>query len=251
MRAKRQKVYKRAMHSYQSGFGFRTPYQILLDGNFVQESLSNKIYMKEVLPNTLMGPTKQLITSCAIAELRSKGEDFSGAVIASKRFERRRCKHVEPVSSAQCIKEIIDKDNPHNYCIASQDAELRKYLRSIPGVPLIHINRSVVVLEPPSQATKNKIAEIEKVKTQPNEKELSFMKKKKKEMKEQQKKVLTQDENGEQKEAPSKKRKRNGPKQPNPLSVKKKKKQPPPPPKPKTIENANASAKPQSESTDN
>jgi U3 small nucleolar RNA-associated protein 23 len=192
-----------------------------------------------------------VITSCAIAELRSKGDDFSGAVIASKRFERRRCKHVEPVSSASCIKEIIDKDNPHNYCIASQDADLRKYLRNVPGVPLIHINRSVVILEPPSKATKSKMAELEKAKTLPNEKELSFMKKKKKELKEQQKKAETQDEIGETKEAPSKKRKRKGPKQPNPLSMKKKKKQPPPPPKPKTSENTSSSTKPQGESTDN
>ncbi|CAO3679000.1 unnamed protein product [Umbelopsis vinacea] len=223
MRAKRQKVYKRAMHSYQSAFGFRTPYQILLDGDFCQEGLNNKIYIKEVFPQTLMGPTKQLITSCAIAEMRSKGDEYSGAVLVAKRFERRRCKHVEPVSSAQCIKEIIDKDNPHNYCIATQDIDLRKHLRKIPGVPLIHINRSVVVLEPPSQATKNKIADLEKAKTLPNEKELQFMKKKKKELKEQERASK-----GDGKNAPSKKRKRKGPKQPNPLSIKKKKKSAPP-----------------------
>ncbi|CAM0135415.1 hypothetical protein VKS41_005052 [Umbelopsis sp. WA50703] len=221
MRAKRQKLYKRAMHSYQSGFGFRTPYQILLDGEFCQEGLKHKIYMKEVLQQTLMGPTKQLITGCAVAELRSKGDDYSGAVIAAKRFERRRCKHVEPVSSAQCIREIMAADNPHNYCVASQDAELRKELRRVPGVPLIHINRSVVVLEPPSKATKEKIAEREKAKTLPNEKEHQFMQKKKKELKKQENEG--KEGNGSKAEN-SKKRKRKGPKQPNPLSMKKKKK---------------------------
>jgi U3 small nucleolar RNA-associated protein 23 len=155
--------------------------------------------------------------------MRSKGDEYSGAVLVAKRFERRRCKHVEPVSSAQCIKEIIDKDNPHNYCIATQDIDLRKHLRKIPGVPLIHINRSVVVLEPPSQATKNKISDLEKAKTLPNEKELQFMKKKKKELKEQEKASK-----GDGKNAPSKNRKRKGPKQPNPLSMKKKKKSAPP-----------------------
>lgn len=119
-------------------------------------------------------------------------------------------------------------------------------------MPLIHINRSVVVLEPPSKATKDKIAGLEKAKTLPNEKELSFMKKKKKEMKELQKKAENPDATGEAaKEAASKKRKRKGPKQPNPLSVKKKKKQPPPPPKPKTSENTSSTPKPQGESTEN
>lgn len=165
---------------------------------------------------------KTVITSCAVAELRSKGDDYTGAVIAAKRFERRRCKHVEPVSSAQCIREIIAKDNPHNYCVASQDVELRKELRKVPGVPLIHINRSVVVLEPPSSATKKKIAEGEKAKTLPNEKELQFMQKKKKELK----KLAVEGKDGKgdgAKAENSKKRKRKGPKQPNPLSMKKKK----------------------------
>ncbi|KAG2177051.1 hypothetical protein INT43_007707 [Umbelopsis isabellina] len=234
------------MHSYQTAFSFRTPYQILLDGEFCQEGLKHKVYMKEVLQQTLMGPTKQrkytdliknitsgvevvadvrktVITSCAVAELRSKGDDYTGAVIAAKRFERRRCKHVEPVSSAQCIREIIAKDNPHNYCVASQDIELRKELRKIPGVPLIHINRSVVVLEPPSSATKQKIEEGEKAKTLPNEKELQFMHKKKKELKKQA--IEGKDSKGDGAKADnSKKRKRKGPKQPNPLSMKKKKK---------------------------
>jgi U3 small nucleolar RNA-associated protein 23 len=112
-------------------------------------------------------------------------------------------------------------DNPHNYCVASQDAELRKELRRVPGVPLIHINRSVVVLEPPSKATKEKIAEREKAKTLPNEKEHQFMQKKKKELKKQENEG--KEGNGSKAEN-SKKRKRKGPKQPNPLSMKKKKK---------------------------
>ena len=43
--------------------------------------------------------------------------------------------------------------NKHRYLVATQSVELRNTLREIPAVPIIHINRSVLVLEPPSQVT--------------------------------------------------------------------------------------------------
>lgn len=46
--------------------------------------------------------------------------------------------------------------NKHRYVIATQSQPLRVKLRAIPAVPIVHINRSVMVLEPPSDATLKK-----------------------------------------------------------------------------------------------
>jgi U3 small nucleolar RNA-associated protein 23 len=43
--------------------------------------------------------------------------------------------------------------NRHRYVIASQSQPLRSRLRAVPGVPIVHVNRSVMILEPPSDAT--------------------------------------------------------------------------------------------------
>lgn len=43
--------------------------------------------------------------------------------------------------------------NKHRYVVASQSQPLRASLRKIPAVPAVHVNRSVMVLEPPSDAT--------------------------------------------------------------------------------------------------
>jgi len=83
---------------------------------------------------------------------------------------------------------------------------LRDYLRRIPGIPLIYINRSVMILEPPSPATTNKVKEIEYNKTVPTTYENTIIK-----------------NNTETPEEAPKTKKRKGPKQPNPLSCKKKK----------------------------
>ena len=43
--------------------------------------------------------------------------------------------------------------NKHRYAVASQDREVRAKMRAIAGVPLVYINRSVMILEPMAGAT--------------------------------------------------------------------------------------------------
>lgn len=64
------------------------------------------------------------------------------------------------VSSEDCIKEIIDSLNPHNYCVASQNMALRKLLRHVPGVPLLYVKSGAIVLEPLSDVTKEAIRTV-------------------------------------------------------------------------------------------
>lgn len=149
-----------------------------------------------------------MTTACVVKELRSLGEDFIGAALSAKRLEKRRCNHGgSNVSAAECIKEILGETNQFNYCVATQDLELRDYLRQIPGVPLIYINRSVMILEPPSPATTQKVKDIEYGKTVPNKLEKIIIKK-------------SLPTNNNKAKPKIKKRKA---KQPNPLSCKKRK----------------------------
>jgi len=80
----------------------------------------------------------------------------------AKGFERVRCGHHElekPLSTFDCLKSVVDpkssRTNKYHYIIASQDDNLRYFMRSIPGVPLIYIKRSVMIMEPMASATNN------------------------------------------------------------------------------------------------
>ena len=120
---------------------------------------------------------------------------------------------------------IIGETNKHRYVLVTQSQSLRFKMRSIPAVPIVHINRSVMILEPPSDATiraKNAVCFCYYLILQKQSHDPS--------MKTEQKSLepsalelahLTSTSQGE--EAPPKK-KRKGPKGPNPLSVKKKQK---------------------------
>lgn len=80
----------------------------------------------------------------------------------AKLFERRRCNHLpdeypEPLSAVECISSVVDpkdsKTNKHRYVVASQELDVRKSMRGVMGVPLVYINRSVMIMEPMAGAT--------------------------------------------------------------------------------------------------
>ncbi|KAF2146874.1 uncharacterized protein K452DRAFT_219118 [Aplosporella prunicola CBS 121167] len=241
MRGKRAKQYRKLMHQYGLTFGFREPYQVLVDAQMVQDAERFKMDLAGGLERTLQGKIKPMITHCSMRHLYEAKDQ---TVIAhAKSFERRRCNHHElekPLSTLECIQSVVDpkgaNTNKHRYCVATQDPKVRAFLRKIPGVPLVYINRSVMIMEPMGGATEDVRDRAEKDKfragikgTRRTAAELSAKRKR--------------DEDGDDSDVsmedatagaeaegnaalqPKKKQKK-GPKGPNPLSVKKPKDKP-------------------------
>lgn len=107
-----------------------------------------------------------------------------------------------------CMAAVViqNSENKHRYVVATQKIRLRQLFRTIPAIPLIYLNRSVMILEPMSRATETKRAQIEESKLYGSD--LAHLKRKER-------------EEEESEDQPKKKKK--GPRGPNPLSVKKKK----------------------------
>ncbi|KAI0932297.1 hypothetical protein AcW2_000968 [Taiwanofungus camphoratus] len=202
MRQKRAKAYRKLMSLYSMSFGFRQPYQTLVDSEMCKASISQKIELVKQLGVVLQGTVKPMITQCCIHELYLLGKAQQAAVDLAKTFERRKCNHREAISGDDCLASVVGETNKHRYVIATQSPELRSKLRTIPAVPVVHINRSVMILEPPSKPTLDakELAEEEALKPSAPEKASLPA-------------AAPAD--------PPKKKK--GPKGPNPLSVKKKK----------------------------
>ncbi|KAI0335352.1 Fcf1-domain-containing protein [Cubamyces sp. BRFM 1775] len=204
MRQKRAKAYRKLMSLYSLSFGFRQPYQVLVDSHMCKEAVAHKIELVKQLGIVLQGTVKPMITQCCIHELYLQGKEQQPAVDLAKTFERRKCNHREAIPGDDCISSIVGETNKHRYVIASHSQELRQKLRAIPGVPIVHMNRSVMILEPPSDATL-------RAKTLAEEKMLHAS----------EPEVAKLPATPAPAEPPKKKKK--GPKGPNPLSVKKKK----------------------------
>lgn len=149
-------------------------------------------------------------------------------ILQAKEYERRRCGHHEldePLSTLDCLTSVVDpkgsRTNKHRYVVASNEKEVRAKMRSIPGVPLIYISKSVVLMEPMTSATEDFRDREEKSKFKQGLKgarkpDAGEKRKRDDEEDKDDKSIATETQ------APKKKRAK-GPKQPNPLSMKKKK----------------------------
>ncbi|XP_006130849.2 rRNA-processing protein UTP23 homolog [Pelodiscus sinensis] len=151
MKITRQKHAKKHMGFYKYNFGFREPFQVLLDGTFCQAALRNKIQIREQLPGYLAGATQLCTTRCVLKELESLGKELYGAKLIAQRFQVRNCSHFkDPVSGSACLLSMIGEGNPHHYFIATQDQDLATKVKKKPGVPLLFIIQNTMVLDKPS-----------------------------------------------------------------------------------------------------
>ncbi|KAI0283324.1 Fcf1-domain-containing protein [Russula aff. rugulosa BPL654] len=153
MRQLRSKAYRKLMAMYSTSFGFRQPYQVLVDSEMCETAVSQKIDLLARIESVLVGTVKIMITQCCIHELYIRGISHQPAVDLAKSFERRKCNHREAIPGNECIASLVGETNMHRYVIVTQSHPLRVDLRAIPGVPIVHINRSVMVLEPASDVT--------------------------------------------------------------------------------------------------
>ncbi|EGW34427.1 uncharacterized protein SPAPADRAFT_135247 [Spathaspora passalidarum NRRL Y-27907] len=215
MRQKRAKSYKKQMTIYHHTFKFRSPYQVLLDNELVLNITQASYNLMNGLTKTIQGEIKPMITQCCMQALYDTKNQT--AIDLAKTFERRRCNHRDAIDPAECIESVVDIDgvNKHRYVVACQNLALRKKLRKIPGVPLIFMNRSVMVMEPLSDVSAKYSREFEEKKLTAGLNSIESRRK-------------AEEEKGASEEESAKK-KRKGPKEPNPLSIKKKKKTEPQP----------------------
>jgi len=168
MRGKRSKQYRKLMQQYGLSFGFREPYQVLLDADIIRDADRFKMDLVGGLERTLHGQVKPsmkfihkfskslanfyvVITQCSMRHLYKAAAEpgVSYLIDKAKTYERRRCGHrpedyPEPLSTKDCLASVVDpKDNKTNkncYVIASQELEVRKHMRGILGVPLSAFN---------------------------------------------------------------------------------------------------------------
>ncbi|KAI4098071.1 MAG: hypothetical protein L6R37_006710 [Teloschistes peruensis] len=242
MRGKRSKQYRKLMQSYGMTFGFREPYQVLVDAQMIQDTSRFTMDLIGGLEKALHGKIKPMITQCSIRHLYTLSvpqSEKDPLILFAKNMERRRCNHHElekPLSTLECLSDVIDpkksRTNRHRYVIASQEEEVRRFCRGIRGVPLLYVKRSVMILEPMAEGSLGVRDGMEKEKFRTGLRGKPGKRKRDEEEDDTATNlvdgagdmdVYAQNENGNAEQVKTKRRVR-GLKGPNPLSVKKSKK---------------------------
>ncbi|BDA48221.1 rRNA-processing protein UTP23 homolog [Coccomyxa sp. Obi] len=218
MRRLKHKHTRRAVQFYEINYGFRKPFKVILDGNFVHALRETHMGdPAEILAKLLGGPVKLYVTRCSLLELQGLGSDFSATYGAAKRAGMHlSCGHDDAaLTTTDCILDNVGKDNPQHYFVATQDKALRVALGNLPGGASVFVNVNGVQLEQPSETQKRAVKEVDD----------SNMRVQKHELSQQALAELAELQKGPREKSIFKRKKSSGP---NPLSVKKKKKRPAP-----------------------
>ena len=73
MKIKRHKHIRKVLTFYNSNFGFKPPYNVLIDGTFCKAALKFKVNISEQLPRYLEAETKMWTTQCVLDECEAFG----------------------------------------------------------------------------------------------------------------------------------------------------------------------------------
>ncbi|XP_072381417.1 rRNA-processing protein UTP23 homolog [Diabrotica undecimpunctata] len=154
MKVKRYKKVNKHIRFFINNYGFRQPFQVLVDGTFCYCALNNKVNIADNIPRYLQGEVKLLTTQCAIIEMENLGAKLNGALIILKQYGVHKCGHEgNPITGSKCFLKMLGKSNENHYIIGTQDRDLQEKVRHIPGVPLLYLHLKTPVLEKPSEVS--------------------------------------------------------------------------------------------------
>ena len=174
-------------------FSFREPYQVLLDAAFLRACHAFHMPVQKFLENTLQGKCRLFITKCTLAkvtqdwerEQRKAGKLGRGGEVKGRpeflppptEVPLRYCKHNDEetaLSEVDCLIDLLAGQprgnelpkNKQHFVLATAEVgdvekrgagrrgvDVREAARNVPGVPIVYVKRSVMVLEELSQAS--------------------------------------------------------------------------------------------------
>lgn len=130
------------------------PYRVLVDTNFFNFSIQNKIDIIQGMMDCLYAKCIPMITECVLAELEKLGPKYRVALKIARdpRFEKLPCTH-QGTYADDCIVQRVTASKC--YIVATNDRDLKRRIRKIPGVPIMYVTQHKYSIERMPDATGN------------------------------------------------------------------------------------------------
>jgi U3 small nucleolar RNA-associated protein 24 len=122
------------------------PYNILVDTNFLSHTVQHKLDLLESAMDCLSASCRPIITSCVMAELEKLGPKYriANKIARDERWDRLECDH-KGVYADDCLVDRVTKSRI--YIVATNDRDLKRRIRRIPGCPIMSVARGKYVVE--------------------------------------------------------------------------------------------------------
>lgn len=141
---------------FQHNEALSPPYHVLVDTNFINFSIQNKLELVQAMMDCLYAKCIPCITDCVMAELEKLGVKYRIAlrfefqhlkkrynvsktinrVARDPRFERLPCSHKGTYADDCLVNRILQH---RCYIVATCDRDLKRRIRKVPGVPIMYI----------------------------------------------------------------------------------------------------------------
>ncbi|PGH29728.1 U3 small nucleolar RNA-associated protein 24 [[Emmonsia] crescens] len=131
---------------FQYNTALTPPYSILVDTNFLSHTVQHKLEVIPTMMDCLYAKCIPIVTDCVLAELEKLGPKYRIALRIAKdpRFERLKCDH-KGTYADDCLVDRVIKHRV--YIVATNDRDLKRRIRKIPGVPIMSVARAKYVIE--------------------------------------------------------------------------------------------------------
>eukprot|EP00477_Mikrocytos_mackini_P001403 GAHX01001507.1.p1 GENE.GAHX01001507.1~~GAHX01001507.1.p1 ORF type:complete len:194 (+),score=30.86 GAHX01001507.1:35-616(+) len=116
----------------------KPPYKILIDTNFIQFAVKNKISLKKGFDNCLISCVEPMVPECVLGELEKLGRKYRLALrsVQSDYVKKLKCYH-KGTYADDCIFDRVRRNNV--YIVATSDKLLQGRIIKIPGVPIMYV----------------------------------------------------------------------------------------------------------------
>lgn len=131
---------------FQFNQAIKPPYQIIIDTNFFNFSIQKKIDIVRGMMDCLLAKCIPMVTDCVLAELEKLGHRYRIALTLAKdpRIQRLKCSHKGTYADDCIVSRIIQNKC---YIIATNDADLKRRIRKVPGIPIMSVGGHSYVIE--------------------------------------------------------------------------------------------------------
>ena len=131
---------------FQHNTALAPPYSVLVDTNFLSHTVQHKLELQASMMDCLYAECEPIITSCVMAELEKLGPKYRIAlrIARDERWRRLQCDHKGNYAD-DCLVETCLKNRV--YIVATNDRDLKRRIRKIPGVPIMSVARGKYVIE--------------------------------------------------------------------------------------------------------
>eukprot|EP01064_Diplonema_japonicum_P025484 TRINITY_DN3690_c0_g1_i1.p1 TRINITY_DN3690_c0_g1~~TRINITY_DN3690_c0_g1_i1.p1 ORF type:complete len:167 (+),score=47.90 TRINITY_DN3690_c0_g1_i1:34-534(+) len=158
--ARHKKDSKKAISFYKLHYGIKPPYSVIMDAEFLKACANNGLHPRHEVLTELDEKMTPITTNEILAQLKEEREweSFKHAKTFFLMKEKTKgtavrenvmlisdtaWKDRELSAAAQSIKRIVGRTNENHYLVASNNADLRRDLGNVSGVPLMHVDEEL------------------------------------------------------------------------------------------------------------